>query len=136
MARQRPAGSILRTADHSTVKPIPLIHPRTGKPILYVSQQCTREIVGMVADESEALLQELFDHLYSPGLVYEHHWVDGDLLVFDNIAMQHARGNVDANGPTRTLRKVIAPVPAAPAEKPRFSKAAKALDAVEEATGP
>jgi taurine dioxygenase len=91
---------------------------------LYVSQQMTREIVGLSADESENLLQTLFAHLYKPGMVYEHEWHDGDLVIFDNIAMQHARGYVDANGPTRTLRKAIAPIPkmAATAQIPRYAK--------------
>jgi taurine dioxygenase len=50
-------------------------------------------------------------------------WQNGDLIVFDNLLMQHARGNVLPDGPARTLRKVIAPVAGLQAEKPRFSKA-------------
>jgi taurine dioxygenase len=113
-----------RTFEESSVKPVLYHHPRTGQPILYVSQQMTREIVGLSADESENLLQTLFTHLYKPGMVYEHEWHDSDLVIFDNIAMQHARGYVDANGPTRTLRKAIAPIPkmAATAQIPRYAK--------------
>ena len=112
-----------RSVEVSTVKPIPHIHPRTGKPLLYASQQMTHNIVELPDDESEALLLKLFDHLYSPDMVYEHEWRDGDLLVFDNITMQHARGNVDRDGPTRTLRKVIAPIPNIKAEAPRYERA-------------
>lgn len=112
-----------RTFEESSVKPVLYRHPRTGKPILYVSQQMTREIVGLAPGESESLLQELFAHLYRPDSVYEHHWHDGDLVIFDNIAMQHARGYVDANGPTRTLRKAIAPIPNMAAQVPRYAKA-------------
>jgi taurine dioxygenase len=112
-----------REKEQSAVKPIKYRHPRTGKTVLLVSQQMTREIVGMPPDESEELLQALFSHLYSPENVYEHHWRTGDLVVFDNIAMQHARGNVVANGPTRTLRKVIAPIPTAHAEVPKYAAA-------------
>ena len=112
-----------REREESTVKPICVIHPKTGKPVLYVSQQMTREIVGLPPAESEALLQALFDHMYDPKVVYEHHWSNGDLLVFDNLALQHARGYVDLNGPTRTLRKVIAPVPKISANAPKYAKA-------------
>jgi taurine dioxygenase len=111
-----------REHEVETVKPVKIIHPRTGKPILYVSQQNTRKIVELGAEESEALLQELFSHLYAPEVVYEHTWEKGDLLVFDNIAMQHARSNVELNGPKRTLRKVIAPVPKVEMEAPAFEK--------------
>lgn len=112
-----------RSVDVSTIKPIPNIHPRTGKPLLYTSQQMTHNIVELPDDESEALLLKLFDHLYSPENVYEHVWQKGDLVVFDNITMQHARGNVDLDGPTRTLRKVIAPIPTIKAESPRYARA-------------
>jgi taurine dioxygenase len=111
-----------REQEESTVKPIKYIHPRTGKPVLYVSQQTTREIVGFAPTESEALLQELFAHIYAPAAVYEHTWQDGDLLIFDNIALQHARSNVELNGPKRTLRKVIAPIPRVRMQTPTFEK--------------
>jgi alpha-ketoglutarate-dependent taurine dioxygenase len=97
--------------DYSAVTPIARRHPRTGKTILYVSQQMTREIVELPPDESEELLQALFAHLYDPAVVYEHEWRTGDLVVFDNLAMQHARGNVIPDGPARTLRKVMLPIP-------------------------
>jgi taurine dioxygenase len=113
-----------REREESTVTPIAIRHPRTGATVLYVSQQMTREIVDLPAAESEAILQELFGHLYDPALVYEHHWQRGDLVVFDNIAMQHARGYVDPSGPARTLRKVIAPVPNIGAERPTFAGSA------------
>ena len=55
------------------------------------------------------MLEELFAHLYAPENVFEHEWRQGDLVVWDNIAAQHARGNVEMEGPERSLRKVIAP---------------------------
>jgi len=112
-----------REREESTIKPIKYIHPRTGKPVLYVSQQTTRAIVGLGAEESEKLLQALFAHLYAPAAVYEHTWQDGDLMVFDNVALQHARSNVELNGPKRTLRKVIAPIPKVSMQSPTFAKA-------------
>lgn len=122
----RGGGDLLqsdREREESTVKPIKYIHPRTGKPVLYVSQQTTRELIGFGPEESEELLQTLFAHLYAPASVYEHTWQDGDLMVFDNIALQHARSNVELHGPKRTLRKVIAPVPKVSMESPTFAKA-------------
>jgi alpha-ketoglutarate-dependent taurine dioxygenase len=110
-----------REVERSTVTPIARRHPRTGETILYVSQQMTRRIVELDEDESEELLQLLFAHLYGPDLTYEHTWRLGDLLVLDNLAMQHSRGNVEVDGPARTLRKVIAPVPTIEAERPTFA---------------
>ena len=103
-------------------------HPRTGRSLLYVSQQCTIDIEGLPDDENEALLEELFDHLYAEGLVLEHHWREGDLVIWDNVAVQHGRGTVDLEGPERTLRKVFGPMNLTERERsqiPVFSKVAK-----------
>ena len=108
----------------SCVKPIAFRHPRTGKTMLYVSQQVTMEILGLPQEENEALLEELFAHLYAPEHVLAHEWRTGDLVAWDNIATQHARGTVELEGPERTLRKVFGPVPLTEEEraKPTFSK--------------
>lgn len=110
------AGELLqaqRTAERSRATLIPQIHPRTGKPILYASQMMTTEIDGLPSDESEQLLNELFDVLYAPANTFEHDWRRGDLVVWDNLAVQHARGAVTQQGPERSLRKVTAPPPTA-----------------------
>jgi taurine dioxygenase len=109
----------------STVTPLLHRHPRTGRPLLYASQQATIEIVGVEPDENEALLAEVFDHLYAPENVLQHDWREGDLVVWDNRALQHARGTVDLEGPERTLRKVFGPMTIEPDELqlPYFSKA-------------
>ncbi|SDC89260.1 Taurine dioxygenase, alpha-ketoglutarate-dependent [Sphingomonas sp. YR710] len=112
-------------ADDDKVRlPIGHRHPRTGQMLLYVCQQMTSGIADMPAAESEALLEELFQHLYAPENVFEHHWHKGDLVIWDNLALQHARPNVMADGPARTLRKTFAPMPAMPKIKqPEFSLA-------------
>jgi taurine dioxygenase len=108
------AGELLearRTAERSHATPLPKIHPRTGRPILYVSQMMTTEVEGLTPEESERLLEKLFDILYDPARSFEHDWRTGDLVVWDNLAVQHARGTVTHEGPERSLRKVMAPRP-------------------------
>jgi taurine dioxygenase len=83
--------------------PVLMTHPITGARILYVTAMQTDSIVGLADDESEALLEQLWGELYAPGNVYEHEWQVGDLLVWDNLALQHARGAVTGR---RTLRRV------------------------------
>jgi alpha-ketoglutarate-dependent taurine dioxygenase len=101
----------LKASEDSPPHPIVIAHPRTGRKVLYVSQQMTRNVEGMSEQESDELLGALFDNLYAPGKELAHHWRQGDLVVWDNIALQHARPNVDSQGPARTLRKAIAPPP-------------------------
>ena len=110
--------------SRSMVRPVILQHPRTGRTLLYVSQQATMEILGLSEDENEALLYELFGYLYDPSVVLEHPWREGDLVIWDNIAAQHGRGNVTLDGPERSLRKVGGPMNLDPDEisMPIFSK--------------
>jgi alpha-ketoglutarate-dependent taurine dioxygenase len=92
--------------------PIGHRHPRTGRTMLYICQQMTQGIADASEEESEELLEALFEHLYSPeDKVLAHHWREGDLVLWDNLALQHARPNVSIEGPTRTLRKTFAPPP-------------------------
>jgi alpha-ketoglutarate-dependent taurine dioxygenase len=98
-------------SEKSNRMPIAYTHPRTGRTLLYVSQQMTHHIDGLSPQESEELLEALFKHLYAPGNELAHHWRERDLVMWDNLALQHARPNVESTGPKRTLRKTIAPVP-------------------------
>lgn len=98
--------------DEMSKLPVDRRHPRTGKTMLYVCPQMTQGIVDMPPDESEELLEKLFDHLYKGDeKILSHYWREGDLVLWDNIALQHARPNIDREGPTRTLRKTFAPPP-------------------------
>ena len=83
--------------------PVLMVHPETGDDLLYVSAMQTDSIVGLPDDESEALLARCWAVLYAPDNVYEHVWSPGDLLVWDNLALQHARRSVQGR---RTLRRV------------------------------
>jgi taurine dioxygenase len=105
--------------------PIKYPHPRTGAPILYVSQQMTCAVEGLAPNDSEALLEKLFAHLYRVESIYEHDWRHHDLVAWDNVSVQHARPNVTVEGPVRTLRKVFAPVPPRTAKptRPKFATA-------------
>ena len=95
----------------TTTKPLGWEHPRTGDVVLYASEQMTREIVDLDADEGEALLVELFEHMYDDDARVEHHWRLRDLVIWDNIAVQHGRPNLPPGSPPRTMRKAGYPMP-------------------------
>jgi alpha-ketoglutarate-dependent taurine dioxygenase len=108
----------------SRVTPIANRHPRTGQMLLNICEQMTREVVGLAPHESEQLLSELFAHLYDPANRWEHEWRNGDLAVWDNLAVHHARVNVPAEGPARTLRKYFSPIPSLGGDqRPTYSSA-------------
>jgi len=87
-------------AVHAVVR-----HQRnTGEPYLFVSEDLTDCIIGLSPDESDALLEELFSYFYADGETYEHRWDVGDLVIWDNETVQHARG--DVTDAVRTLQRV------------------------------
>jgi taurine dioxygenase len=88
------------------VHPVVYPHPRTGRPLLSVNEAQTLEIEGLDSNGSEALIAEITSYIYAEQNVVEHRWRQGDLVVWDNLALQHGRPNVEHSGPTRTLRRV------------------------------
>jgi len=85
--------------------PVLMRHSRTGEDILYLNASQTERIVELGAEEGEALILELFEFLYDPACIYEHVWKDGDLVIWDNLALQHGRRPIPA-GVRRTLQRV------------------------------
>jgi alpha-ketoglutarate-dependent taurine dioxygenase len=114
--------------EASNVTPIGHRNPRTGRTMLYASQMMTKRIVELPAAESEALLDQVFAHLYDEANTIEIAWEEGDLVLWDNMAVQHARPNVTVEGPVRTLRKVFAPMPAATATTQRPRQRTRSVD--------
>ena len=76
----------------------------TGCPYLFVSEDLTDCIIGLSPEESDALLAELFSWLYAEGETYEHRWDLGDIVIWDNETVQHARGEITES--VRTLQRV------------------------------
>lgn len=68
--------------------------PHSNKIALFVNELSTSHVVGMAKDEGEDLLQQLFTHIYNEEHAYTHHWQPNDLLIWDNIALQHCRPNL------------------------------------------
>ena len=89
----------------TAVHPIVLTHPHTGRPILFVNELMTDSIVELPPDRGEALLQQLFAAFDDPDITYRHRWQLGDLVVWDNLALQHGRTEIPV-GQRRSLRRV------------------------------
>jgi taurine dioxygenase len=75
----------------SYAHPVVRTHPATGRKALYVNRLMTVRIEGMPPQESDQILDFLFDHQERRELIYEHVWQRGDLLMWDNRCTLHAR---------------------------------------------
>lgn len=82
--------------------PLVRTHPVTGRKALFVNEAHTSHIPGMPPDESESLLGELYRHITQPEFIYTHSWRPGDLLMWDNAAVQH-KATFDYDLPMRRL---------------------------------
>lgn len=69
--------------------PVIRAHPVTGRKVVFVNEGFTARIEGMPAEESAAVLKELFGHITRAESLYQHNWRVGDLLMWDNCLTQH-----------------------------------------------
>jgi taurine dioxygenase len=82
--------------------PVVRTHPVTKRKGLFINEAHTSHIVGMDKAEGDALLAELYRHMVKPEFVYRHTWRPGDLLMWDNCAVQH-KATFDYDLPLRRL---------------------------------
>jgi taurine dioxygenase len=82
--------------------PVVRTHPVTGRKGLFINEAHTAGIAGLPGDEGSALLAQLFAHIVKPEFRFEHGWQAGDLLMWDNAAVQH-KANFDYALPQRRL---------------------------------
>jgi taurine dioxygenase len=63
-------------------------------------------VEGLAAQDSATLLNEVYSVLDDPSLRYEHTWAVGDVIIFDNIKLQHGRTEMP-EGQRRSLRRLM-----------------------------
>ncbi len=71
--------------------PVFITHPETGRKTLFVDRLMTARIEGMSAEESDAVLEQLYEIGERPDFIYEHVWRLGDFVMWDNRCTIHAR---------------------------------------------
>ena len=86
-------------------QPIFITHPATGRKALYISRLMSARILGLARDESETVLEQLFEISEDPAIVYEHEWKLGDLVIWDNWCSIHARKDFPREEP-RLMRRL------------------------------
>ena len=98
-------GTRLAEGVPSYVHPVVRTHPATGRKALYVNRLMTVRIEGLAAQESDEMLDLLFEHQERREFIYEHVWRPGDLLMWDNRCTLHARTDFSPDE-RRLMRRV------------------------------
>ena len=85
--------------------PLVRVDPASGRRLLFLHLHTTARIDGLSDAEADALMDELAGYIADPAIGYRHVWRPGDVLVWNNITLQHARTDFDP-AERRTLRRV------------------------------
>ncbi|HEV8298472.1 MAG TPA: TauD/TfdA family dioxygenase, partial [Acidimicrobiales bacterium] len=104
-------------AEHAT-HPAVLVHPETGRKLLYVSRHHTERFLELSLGESRALIDYLVDVAAQPEYVCRYTWSAGVVGIWDNLATQHY-GVADFDEP-RVFHRVMIQGPVLPARAQRW----------------
>jgi len=102
------------TAFHAT-HPVIRTHPETGKQALFVNSAHTVSLDGLHPEESQCLLDFLFQHQIKAEFQCRLNWQIGDLAIWDNRSVLHYPLN-DYHGYRRLLHRITLK-----GDKPMFS---------------
>jgi taurine dioxygenase len=82
-------------ASPGAVHPLVCRHPESGRRGLYLGRRRNAYLMGLELAESEALLDQLWEHATKPELAWAHRWRVGDLVMWDNRCTMHRRDPFD-----------------------------------------
>lgn len=78
--------------------------PESGKPAIWFNPNSTASVMGLSQEEMDRLSFEIRSFIENDRFIYTHQWRVGDLLIWDNRMLLHARTPFDDSEP-RTLRR-------------------------------
>lgn len=111
-------GGIVRRDPVTSIHPLVRTHPATGEKALFVNPQFSRRVVGYKKEESDFLLNFLYDHI-AKGQDFQARvkWAPGTVVVWDNRVTAHSALLDWDTGARRHLAR-ITPQAEAPFETP------------------
>ncbi len=92
-------------ATQDAIHPVVIRHPISAKQGIYVNPDFTTHINELGQAESDALLQELYEHCQRPEFSHRFRWEDGSVAFWDNRATWHKALN-DYPGQRRLMHRI------------------------------
>ena len=122
------AGKLRRTAVlpktpedvDGPIHPMVRDHPHSGRSALYLGRRRiwpSNYILGMPNQESERLLDKLWEHATRDDLKWTHVWKQGDAVLWDNRCVLHYRTEIDCMQRRVMWRTLVRGEPIIPAWK-------------------
>ena len=75
--------------------PLVVAHPQTRRPALFLGRRRNSYVLGLGLEESERLLDRLWEHATRPEFAFRQAWKAGDVLLWDNRVTLHRRDAFD-----------------------------------------
>ena len=76
-------------------QPMVRTHPETGRKALFLGRRINAYVIGLPVAESEALLDEVWEHVTQERFTWRQDWQVGDLVWWDNRCAMHRRDAFD-----------------------------------------
>ena len=92
-------------ATQDAIHPMIIRHPITDRKALYVNPIFTVQIEGWTKEESQPLLQYLYQHASHPDFTCRIRWEEDALAIWDNRATWHCALN-DYQGQRRLMHRI------------------------------
>jgi taurine dioxygenase len=83
--------------------PLAPVHPVTGARALLLGSMVIPHIEGLPDTDGRTLLDGLLTHTTGADYLYTHRWKQGDLVVWDNLAVLHTASPCDSSRDPRLL---------------------------------
>ena len=96
-------GGMDRVGD--ATHPVVIIHPESGRKVLYVNPGHTIQFEGWDFTTSRALLDELYKHVVQPQFPCSFNWLPGSVTFWDNRCTWHQANN-DYQGQARLMHRI------------------------------
>ncbi len=93
---EKRAAAVARYRDvfPAVVHPLVITQRETGRKILKLSPMHAQYVLGMNAEDSDALLHEVAEYLVDERFAYHHTWQADDVIVWDNWRLIHSTTGV------------------------------------------
>ncbi|MBX2882979.1 MAG: TauD/TfdA family dioxygenase [Granulosicoccus sp.] len=92
-------------ATQDSIHPVVIKHPISGKQAIYVNPDFTLRIAEMDEQESNSLLEELYQHCQNDAFTHRFSWEEGSVVFWDNRATWHKALN-DYPGQRRLMHRI------------------------------
>ena len=89
--------------DHYWTHHPAIFENQYGVETLFLCLQHTDRLLERTRETSDRLLEDVYARLYDPAFLYAHEWEPDDLVLWDNLTVQHARPK--PSSAPRTLRR-------------------------------